>query len=84
MSDLMAALGTIKSQTNEYLTELVEASKTQAKAGSGRRSEIIDKKQCPESLHIPGVDDPKETSGSSNDNSTRPSVVVVPEKKAKV
>lgn len=35
MSDLMSALATIKTRTNEYLTELVEASKSQAKAGTG-------------------------------------------------
>lgn len=37
MADLMAALGTMKSQTNDYLSELVEASKSQAKAGTGNQ-----------------------------------------------
>lgn len=35
MTELMAALGTMKSQTNDYLTELVEASKPKAKEGAG-------------------------------------------------
>lgn len=35
MTDLISALTTIKSQTNEYLTELVEAGKAQSQAGNG-------------------------------------------------
>lgn len=41
MAELMESLTSLKSQTNEYLTELVEADKTQAKPEAGRNKEIV-------------------------------------------
>lgn len=86
MAELMESLTSLKSQTNEYLTELVEADKTQTKPAAGRNKEISRirtsgiNRNLPD--HLPG--DSKEQSRASDENSTRPSVVVVPEKKAKV
>lgn len=77
LPDLISALVSIKSQTNDYLTEIVEARKSQSSKETGKVQVDHLKSVFRTHLILPGAP-------GNGDNNTRPTVVVVPQKKTKV